>query len=172
VTRDGLPADELTVRTARPEDWERVVAVMLDWWAGRDLRDLLPRILFDHFGSTSLIVERENALVAFLVGFVCPTHADEAYIHFIGVDPARRRIGLASDLYRRFYRIAEAEGRSVVRAVTSYVNKGSIAFHTRLGFEIMPGNAEIDGVPVQIEPGWTEEGVVHFELRLRGEPDE
>jgi ribosomal protein S18 acetylase RimI-like enzyme len=171
VTNDRLPA-ELTVRAARPEDWERVVAVLLDWWAGRDLRDLLPRILFDHFGSTSLVVERENELVAFLVGFVCPTHADEAYIHFIGVDPAWRRTGLASDLYRRFYRIAEAEGRSVIRAVTSYVNKGSIAFHARLGFELMPGNAEIDGVPVQIEPGWTEEGIVHFELRPKGEPRE
>lgn len=172
MTSGRLATAELSVRNAGPEDWERVVAVMLDWWTGRDLRDLLPRVFFDHFGSTSLIVEHDDELVAFLVGFVCPTHEDEAYIHFVGVDPVWRRSGLASDLYRRFYRIAEDQGRSVIRAVTSYVNTSSIAFHKQLGFALMPGNAEIDGVPVQIEPGWVEEGVVRFELNRGGEHDE
>ena len=157
---------DISIRPPMPHDWERVTAVMVDWWGGRDLRPLLPRIFFEHFRSTSLIVEHEDRLVAFLVGFLCPTHADEAYVHFVGVDLAWRRAGLARDLYCRFERIARAGGRDVVRAITSPVNTGSIAFHQQLGFRLVPGDAEIDGVPVHLDQGWTDDGVVKFELRL------
>src|SRR6476646_4523170 len=43
--------------------------------------------------------------------------SDEAYIHFVGVDPARRTTGLGRTLYERFF--AAVADRSVVRAVTS-----------------------------------------------------
>ena len=36
-----------------------------------------------------------------------------------------------------------------MRASTSPVNKGSIAFHRALGFLIEPGDGEVDGVPVR-----------------------
>jgi hypothetical protein len=36
----------------------------------------------------------------------------------------------------------------VVRAVTSPVNRGSIAFHRRMGFHLEAGDAEVDGIPV------------------------
>lgn len=35
-----------------------------------------------------------------------------------------------------------------VHAITSPVNRGSIAFHTNMGFEILPGDAEVDGIAV------------------------
>jgi hypothetical protein len=28
------------------------------------------------------------------------------------------------------------------------VNRGSIAFHQRMGFQLEPGDAEVDGIPV------------------------
>jgi ribosomal protein S18 acetylase RimI-like enzyme len=147
-------------------DWDRVQAVMPEWWGGRDLRRMLPRIFFEHFRGTSLVVEHEDQLIGFLIGFPCPDHDDEAYIHFAGVHPAWRRVGLAGDLYRRFFRVARARGRSVVRAVTGPENAGSIAFHTALGFAILPGADEIDGIPVTLDHGPLGDHVVRFELVL------
>ncbi len=142
------------------------MAVMPAWWGGRDLRDMLPRIFFEHFRTTSFVAEYEDKLVGFLVGFLCPTHEDEAYIHFAGVDPAWRRAGLARDLYGRFCAVARADGRRRVQAVTSVVNRDSIAFHQRLGFALLPGDFEVDGLPASGEPSVPEGAVVRFELRL------
>jgi hypothetical protein len=36
----------------------------------------------------------------------------------------------------------------VVRAVTSPVNRGSVAFHQRMGFRVEPGDGQVDGIPV------------------------
>jgi len=155
-----------TVREVVPDDWERVMAVMVEWWGGRDLRPMLPKIFFEHFRSTSLVAEQDSELVGFLVGFLCPDHAGEAYVHFAGVHPAWRRSGLGADLYRRFFARAKAEGRTVVRAVTAPVNKGSVAFHTDLGFSLLPGDDEVDGMPVTVDRGPQGDHVVRFELRL------
>jgi ribosomal protein S18 acetylase RimI-like enzyme len=123
------------IRTARPSDYERVIAVVDDWWGGRPMRALLPRLFLDHFADTSLIVEDEGRLEAFLVGFVSPARPEEAYIHFVGVRPGCRRSGLARALYERFFELVRAGGRTVVRCVTSPMNEGSVAFHRKLGFE-------------------------------------
>jgi GNAT superfamily N-acetyltransferase len=131
---------------------------------------LLPKIFFENFRSTSLVVEHEERLVAFLVGFLCPDHADEAYIHFIGVDPLWRGAGVGRDLYRRFCALARADGRTVVRAVTAPVNTGSIAFHTALGFSIVPGDDEVDGIAVHTDRGPHGDHLVHFQLLLEPEP--
>jgi ribosomal protein S18 acetylase RimI-like enzyme len=161
----------LIFRRPIPDDWERVVAVMPDWWDGRDLRAMLPKVFFEHFRGTSLLVEHEDRLIAFLVGFCCPDHADEAYIHFAGVAPEWRRAGLGSDLYRRFFALARADGRAVVRAVTAPVNEGSVAFHTALGFSLLPGDGEIDGVPVTTDHGPQGDHLVRFQLFLQPEDD-
>jgi len=161
----------LIFRRPIPADYERVMAVMPEWWGGRDLRPMLPRIFFEHFRGASLVVEHEDELIGFLVGFLCPDHDDEACIHFAGVHPAWRRVGLAGDMYRRFFRVARAQGRSVVRAVTGPANEGSIAFHTALGFAILPGDTEIDGVPVTIDRGPQGDHRVQFELILDQEVD-
>jgi GNAT superfamily N-acetyltransferase len=158
--------DNPTIRRAHPDDWERVMAVMPEWWGGRDLTGMLPKIFFEHFRGTSFVAEHEDRLLGFLVGFFCPDHDDEAYIHFVGVDPIWRRAGLAADLYRRFFARARADGRAVVRAVTAPVNKGSIAFHTSQGFVILPGDDEVDGLPVTTDHGPQGDSVVRFELRL------
>jgi len=161
-----MSRSSLTFRRPIPDDWDRVMAVMPEWWGGRDLRSMLPKIFFEHFRHTSLIAEHEDHLLGFLVGFFCADHDGEAYIHFVGVDPGWRRAGLAGDLYRRFIALARADGRTMVRAVTAPVNEGSVAFHTALGFSILPGDAEVDGLPVTTDHGPQGDHVVRFELRL------
>jgi len=54
----------------------------------------------------------------------------------VGVAPAQRRSSLGRQLYATFLELATADGRRVVRAVTSPVNEASIAFHRRLGFAV------------------------------------
>ena len=156
------------IRRAQPEDWQRVMAVMPDWWGGRDLRALLPRIFFEHFRGTSFVAEHEDELAGFLVGFVCPTHAGEGYVHFSGVAPAWRRAGVARDMYRRFGDAARVAGCTHVRAITSVVNRDSIAFHQRMGFTLLPGEFEIDDLRAFGDPNVPEGAVVKFELRLDG----
>ena len=158
--------DGFLVRQVEPEDWNRVRGVLVEWWAGRDLGDLLPRLFFQHFRTTSFVVQDGGELVAFLVGFLCPTHEDEAYIHFVGVDPTRRGRGIARGLYERFFGLARAGGRTVVRAVTSPVNMSSIDFHMRMGFEVVPGAGKSEGVPVWHDYDGPGEPRVRFELRL------
>ena len=78
-------------------------------------------------------------------------------------------MGLGRDLYRRFFALARADGRTVVRAVTAPVNSGSIAFHTALGFSLLPGDDEVDGVPVTTDHGPHGDHLVRFQLFLEPE---
>jgi ribosomal protein S18 acetylase RimI-like enzyme len=137
----------ISVRSAAASDYERIVAVADDWW-GRPVRQVLPRLFLDHFHGTSLIAEQDRALAGFCVGFMSPSVADAAYIHFIGVDPRLRGRGLARVLYERFFGLAAADGRRVVRAITSPDNSGSIAFHTAMGFTVTAPIPDYDGPSV------------------------
>jgi ribosomal protein S18 acetylase RimI-like enzyme len=125
----------VAIRHPEPDDHARVAAVVDEWWGGRQMRDMLPRLFFVHFTRTSFVAEEERELVGFLIGFLSQSRLDEAYIHFVGVHPDRRGSGLGRALYERFFEAARANGRSLVRAVTSPVNEGSIRFHQQMGFD-------------------------------------
>jgi ribosomal protein S18 acetylase RimI-like enzyme len=135
-------------RAVREEDYGRVMAVINDWWGGRQMRDMLPRLFFAHFQDTSFVVEEKGELVGFLIGLVSQSRVGEAYIHFVGVHPEKRKSGLGAEMYERFFEKARERGCEVVKCVTSPVNKGSMAYHTKMGFEIEKGDKVVDGVPV------------------------
>ncbi|GAA2632683.1 GNAT family N-acetyltransferase [Streptomyces axinellae] len=142
MTSDALP---YTVRAARPEDYDTLVAVVDEWWGRPASRDLT-RVFLDHFHATSLVAqEPDGSPAGFVIGFLSPSNPACAYIHFAGVAPGRRRAGLARDLYERFFARARAEGRTVVKAITSPVNTRSIAFHTALGFTASDPLPDYDG---------------------------
>lgn len=123
------------IRQATPEDYDAIVAVAGDWW-GRDVLPGLPRLFLDHFFMTSLVADDKGVIVGFLVGFHSPSQPLTGYIHYVGVHPNHRRSGLARRLYDEFMAEALKAGRTVVRAVTSPVNQGSIAFHQHMGFVV------------------------------------
>src|SRR5207237_10816747 len=79
--RRHLRAVVTAIRHAEPDDHARVAAVLDDWWGGRRMRDMLPRLFFVHFRETSFVAEEAGELVGFLCGFLSQTHADEAYCH-------------------------------------------------------------------------------------------
>ncbi len=116
------------------------------WWGGREMAPMLPRLFFLHFEGTSFVADDdEGELAGFVIGFFSQTDPEEAYIHFIGVSPARRGEGIGRTLYERFFAEARDQGRSLVRCVTSPANGDSIAFHEALGFEVDRVAEDYDG---------------------------
>ena len=157
-----MPCGDVTIRPAMPHDWERVTAVMR-----RVVGRPRPAAAAAHGSSSSTsaprrcIVEHEDQLVAFLVGFLCPTTPTRPTSTSPACIRAWRRVGWRATCTGRFARVARAAGRDVVRAVTAPVNQGSIAFHTapRL-LARRPATTEVDGVPVHLDQGWTDDDVV------------
>ena len=156
---DDVPAQELgaaededlhnvepmhSVRPAEPSDYARVISVVDQWWGGRAMAAMLPKLFFIHFRDTSFVGERGGGeLAGFLCGFRSQTFEDEAYVHFVGVDPEQRGSGLGRTLYACFFEAVAP--RTVVRAVTSPVNEQSLAFHRALGFEVDRVDEDYDG---------------------------
>jgi ribosomal protein S18 acetylase RimI-like enzyme len=133
----------MLIRHAEPADYGRVIEVIDEWWGGRQMAAMLPKLFFVHFRDTSFVAEDGGELAGFLCGFRSQTFADEAYVHFVGVDPQRRGSGLGRELYERFFQAVAP--RSVVRAVTSPVNERSVEFHRAIGFEVERVDEDYDG---------------------------
>ncbi len=139
------------LRHVHPADYDRVLAVVDEWWGGRPMAARLSHVFFSHFRPTSFVLENDGLLLAFLLGFVSQTYPEEAYIHFVGVHPAYRRLGLGRRLYEAFFAAASMSGCGWARSVTSPANHDSIAFHKAMGFRLQHGDVVDDGVPVNVD---------------------
>lgn len=136
----------MLIRQATEADYLPVIRVLNEWWGGRQMTDMLPRLFFQHFQSTSYIAWEQDELVGFLIGFCSQTRANEGYIHFIGVHPGYRKAGVARQLYERFFQAMHEHGRDTVRCITSPINETSIRFHTSMGFAMEAVHTDYDGV--------------------------
>jgi len=83
--------NEPLIRHAEPSDYQPIIAVVDDWWGGRRMADMLPKLFFVHFQPTSFVAEHNGRIVGFVIGFVSQTFPEEAYIHFVGVHPEFRK---------------------------------------------------------------------------------
>lgn len=136
----------VVIRRATVDDHAPVVAVVNEWWGGRQIQGLVQPLFLEHFSATSLVAETSSGeLVGFLIGFVSADDAREAYVHFAGVAPAHRGGGLGRELYERFDAIVAPKGVRRVRCVTSVVNAESVAFHGALGFAVDGHSADAGG---------------------------
>ncbi|MCF6409821.1 GNAT family N-acetyltransferase [Pseudalkalibacillus salsuginis] len=138
----------MEIRQMKKTDYEIVSPLLDEWWGGRQMSGMVPKLFFNHFNNTSFIAEQDGKIVGFLIGFLSQSSPEEAYIHFVGVDPDYRKYAIGRTLYHRFFEVVKEHGRNTIRAITSPVNKGSIAYHTKMGFEIEKGDTEVDGVSV------------------------
>jgi predicted GNAT superfamily acetyltransferase len=124
----------IAIRGLRAQDYDAVIGVLDEWWGGRQMAPMLPRLFFDHFHGSGLAAERDGRLVGFLVGFRSQAEPGIAYIHFVGVSPELRGRGVGRTLYERFFEDARLLGCTTVRCVTSPTNTSSVAFHRSMGF--------------------------------------
>lgn len=159
------PAPDLVWRTATAADADAIAAAIETWWA-RHLRHFVHPLFLEHFGDTCLVVEDHGTLVAFLVGALSQRHPGEAYVHFLGVHPDYRHLGLGRQLYERFAAVVRPRGATLIVAETGAFNAQSIAFHRRLGFTFAEGDVIVNGVPVTQNVHGTGEDVVLFSLPL------
>ena len=139
----------MILRSVEPDDYLPIISVIDSWWGGRHMADMLPKLFFVHFRDTSFIAEDDGARLGFLIGFISQSAPSQAYIHFVGVHPDHRQRRIGEALYERFFETVKSCGCTSVHCVTSPVNKGSVAFHTRMGFTMEPGDDEVDGLPVK-----------------------
>jgi ribosomal protein S18 acetylase RimI-like enzyme len=136
----------MIIRHLNPSDYNAIISVVDHWWYGRKMSKMLPKLFFEHFRKTSLILEKEEEIIGFLIGFLSQTHLQEAYIHFVGIHPDFRGQGLGKSLYQKFFEVIHGYDRQTVKCVTSPLNKNSIEFHLSLGFEIQQGNSKYDQI--------------------------
>ena len=136
----------MNIRQLQEADYETIIEAIDDWFDGRQMSHLLPRIFFIHFRPTSFVIEEDGRVMGFLAGFVSQTYPDQAYIHFVGIEGNYRGRGLGRELYSTFFETVRRLGCTTVRCITSPTNSGSIAFHTRMGFRIERSNGERHGV--------------------------
>jgi GNAT superfamily N-acetyltransferase len=156
----------MRLRHAHPLDYERVLAVIDAWWDGRPMSARLSHVFFSHFAPTSFVLEGDGELIGFLLGFLSQTHPDDAYVHFIGIHPDYRRLGLGRRLYARFFAAAQMHRRRFVRSITSPSNELSVTFHRSMGFEMLHGDVVVDGVPVWFDYAGTGEHRVVFRREI------
>ena len=127
-------------------DYDLIITELNDWWGGRNMTDMLPRLFFNHFSPTSFAVKDQELILGFIVGFVSQKNPQLAYVHFIGVNPKVRNKKIGKKLYERFFEAVKKTGATAVECVTSIENKRSINFHKNLGFKIKNGNNEMNGI--------------------------
>lgn len=59
----------MRVRNIQGEDYVKIHSVLNDWWGGRDMASMLPKLFFVHFQETSFIIEEDGKTLGFLCGF-------------------------------------------------------------------------------------------------------
>ncbi|MBD1371455.1 GNAT family N-acetyltransferase [Hazenella sp. IB182357] len=136
------------IRSLQSDDYTPIITQLNEWWGGREMTHLLPRLFFEHFQDTSYALTKNEHIIAFLIGFRSQTDPTQAYIHFVGVHPLYRQKGLAAQLYHTFFSKVQSLGCTEVRCITSPINQTSIAFHTRLGFQLLPADTDENALPV------------------------
>ncbi len=139
-------SNALIIRPGTGVDYDEIIPQLDSWWGGRNMAAMLPRLFFRHFTPWTYVAERDSQRIGFLCGFRSQSDPATVYCHFIGISPEARGRGVGEHLYERLFADAIAAGCTEVHAVTSPMNRGSIAFHQRLGFTIVPGSRDSDGL--------------------------
>ena len=84
-----------TVRAIRESDYEKVTSVVNEWWGAGTWLGCFPA---SSSGTSGTRASEDRELIAFLIGFVSQSREGEAYIHFVGVRPDRRKEGIGRHL--------------------------------------------------------------------------
>jgi GNAT superfamily N-acetyltransferase len=120
---------------ARPltkADYDEIVNVIDRWWGGPTTALAHPMFFYE-LGRLSRVVEAEQTLVGFLLGFRCPD-APIGYVHLVGIHPDWRRRGVARVLYTSFEEDCAREGCTSLKAITTLGNEGSVRFHEAMSW--------------------------------------
>lgn len=125
----------MQIRGITKEDFDEIVSVWDHWWGGPSA--IKPQEMFFYeFGAHALIAEESGTMAGFLLGFVTARTPRVGYVHLVGIHPQFRRRAVGRALYEEFARRAESEGASLLKAITTAGNEGSVEFHRAMGFSV------------------------------------
>ena len=125
----------MLIRGITKADFDYIVSVLDRWWGGPSSERAHP-VFFYELGSDALIAEDGGEVVGFLLGFMATHEPPTAYVHLVGIHPEHRRLGVGKRLYARFTERATEAGASMLKAITTVGNEGSLRFHEALGFVV------------------------------------
>jgi GNAT superfamily N-acetyltransferase len=129
-----------------PQDYNRILEELPEFWDGRDARHLHHPFLIHEFGNSAFVIREGSRVVAYLFGFVSQTEPI-GYVHAVAVRASARRRRLAQHLFGHFVQFARRHGCRHVKAITTPSNLGSIAFHKSVGMELL-GEPNTDRIPI------------------------
>lgn len=135
-------------------DYDTLITVVDEWWAGRPVRRLLPRLWLRHFAGWSWLARLDgDRLVGFAIGLPSPGLPDTVALHLLGVDPNHRRRGIGRGLAARLADDATAAGANRIETVIATGDPVAVAFLRAVGYAVVagPGRRPIHGVPAHAD---------------------
>jgi len=127
-------------------DFDQIITDIADFWGHDRTRSLHNPVYLYEFGNTAYVAKEGEKVVGYLFGLFSQT-APVAYVKFIGVRRSHQKRGIGRRLYEHFAEFAKTKGCTELKTITSPDNKGSIAFHKRIGMELT-GEPDEKGIPV------------------------
>ena len=127
-------------------DFDQILTDIVDFWGSDRTLNLHHPMFINEFGNTAFVPKEGERVVGYLFGFISQT-APVGYIHLIGVRRSYQGKGLGRRLYEHFTEFAKSKGCKELKAIATPTNKVSIAFHRRLGMELL-GEPNEEGIPV------------------------
>jgi GNAT superfamily N-acetyltransferase len=127
-------------------DFLEILTDLEDFW-GTDRAGAVHHPMFVHeFADTAWVVREDGRVIAYLFGLWSQAEPI-GYIHLVAVRRSHQGRGIGNWLYERFEELARERGCTALKAITPPINADSIAFHRRLGFNLL-GEPDEDGIPV------------------------
>jgi hypothetical protein len=129
-----MTLDTLTFRPVLPSDKDRIIAFTFNTWGDNEddyIKDVFDDWLADPRGEfTAAVIDDQVIGIAKLTDM----GDDEWWFEGLRIDPAYRRLGIASEFNRYHVELAKRLGGKVVRYMTGGANLGSQAIGARAGF--------------------------------------
>jgi GNAT superfamily N-acetyltransferase len=129
-------------------DYLEILTDLEAFWgiAAERVRHIHHPMFVHEFGDTAWVVREDGRVIAYFFGFWSQTEPT-AYIHLVAVRRSHQGCGIGRWLYERFEELARERGCTALKAITAPINTESIAFHRRLGFELL-GEPNEEGIAV------------------------
>ncbi|MGN8213776.1 GNAT family N-acetyltransferase [Halococcus salifodinae] len=132
-----MSVTDITIRQARPDDYEDVAAFTRETWADRDSGDYIPEIYHewiagDGDSQRTFLVDAGDDVAGLCQGVLLSEH--EAWAQGMRVNPEYRGEGLSTQLNDALFRWARERGATVVRNMVFSWNAAGLGGSRAVGF--------------------------------------
>jgi hypothetical protein len=70
------------IRHAKADDYKVIIDTVDEWWGGRRMAQMLPKLFFVHFCPTSFVADQDGLIIGFVAGLVSQSYPDEGWDTF------------------------------------------------------------------------------------------